>query len=167
MRYTTNDTVLYDTRVCKILEISERDFRGQRIEYYALKPLSEFNATIFIPVGNEALTAKMRRVLSVEEIHALIRAIPQEKTIWIDDELARRERYRKILEDGDPMELLRLIKTLYLRGQSQKDAGKKAPADDTHFMNDAEKILYEEFAHVLDIKRDQVLPFILEQIAYS
>ena len=31
-------------------------------------------------------------------------------------------------------------------------------------MKDAERILYEEFAYVLHIERDQVLPFITEQI---
>ena len=31
-------------------------------------------------------------------------------------------------------------------------------------MKEAEKMLYEEFAYVLNIRQDQVLPFILEQI---
>jgi hypothetical protein len=31
-------------------------------------------------------------------------------------------------------------------------------------MRDAEDLLYAEFAHVLDIKKEQVLPFIMEQI---
>ncbi len=35
---------------------------------------------------------------------------------------------------------------------------------DERFLNEAEKLLYEEFAHVLQIERNQVLPFILKQI---
>jgi CarD family transcriptional regulator len=32
---------------------------------------------------------------------------------------------------------------------------------DEQFMRDAEKILYDEFAYVLGIKREDILPFIL------
>ena len=35
---------------------------------------------------------------------------------------------------------------------------------DERFLNEAEKLLHEEFAHVLHIKREQVLSFIFEQI---
>lgn len=35
---------------------------------------------------------------------------------------------------------------------------------DEHFFKEAERILYEEFALVLKIRPEQVLPFILEQI---
>ena len=31
-------------------------------------------------------------------------------------------------------------------------------------MKEAEKMLYEEFAYVLNIRKDQVLPFILNQV---
>ena len=31
-------------------------------------------------------------------------------------------------------------------------------------MKDAEKLLYDEFAHVLSISPEQVLPFIMEQV---
>ena len=56
------------------------------------------------------------------------------------------------------------VRALYLRKQRQEAAGRKFHVADEHFLHDAEKILYDEFAHVLQIKRDQVLPFILEQI---
>ena len=35
---------------------------------------------------------------------------------------------------------------------------------DERFLKDAERLLYDEFALVLRIKPDQVLPFILKQI---
>ena len=35
---------------------------------------------------------------------------------------------------------------------------------DEKVMKEAEKMLYEEFAHVLDIRPSQVLPFIMQQI---
>lgn len=132
--------------------------------YYILQPVFEESATIFVPVGSEALTAKMRRVLSEAEITALINSLPQADSIWIDDDNARRERYKAILTGGDPGELLRLIKTLHLRAQNQKAQNKRPHLEDERFMKQAEKLLYGEFAHVLHIQREEVLPYILSRL---
>ena len=59
-----------------------------------------------------------------------------------------------------------MIKTLYTRQQALLQNGKKKlRATDERFLKEAERVLHEEFAHVLNIQRDQVLPFILEQIS--
>lgn len=84
--------------------------------------------------------------------------------LWIDNDNARRERYREILQSGDRAQLVGLIKALYCRQQEQQAKGRKLHAADERYLHEAEKILYEEFAHVLRIKRDEVLPFIMEQI---
>lgn len=141
-----------------------KDVGGGLRAYYVLQPVFEESATIFVPVGNEALTAKMRRVMSEAEITALIDAMPEEDSIWIADDNARRERYKAILAGGDPSDLIRLIKTLYLRAQTQKAQNKKPRLEDERFMKQAEKLLYEEFAHVLHIRRDEVLPYILHRV---
>ena len=59
---------------------------------------------------------------------------------------------------------VKLIKTLYFQKKSQKNKNKSLRDTDKRFMKDAERMLYEEFAHVLKIERDQVLSFIIEQI---
>ncbi|MDR2174900.1 MAG: hypothetical protein LBO82_03060 [Synergistaceae bacterium] len=164
--YKINDVVLYATHgVCEISDITEMDVRGNRLACYALKPLYYDKCTIFVPVANKELTAKMRPLLSAEEILALIEAMPAEHdVVWIEDEAARGRSYRQILDGGDRTELVTLIKTLYLHRQSQRSKNKNINETDKHFMRDAERMLYEEFAHVLKIEREQVLPFIIEQI---
>lgn len=62
------------------------------------------------------------------------------------------------------MQLFRLIKTLHLRKKEQEQHGRKLRAMDERLMQDAERILYDEIAVVLDMPSDQVLPFILEQM---
>ena len=42
--------------------------------------------------------------------------------------------------------------------------GRKVHVCDERFLKEAEKILYDEFAHVLDIEPEQVLPYIFDQI---
>ncbi|MBR6709273.1 MAG: CarD family transcriptional regulator [Clostridia bacterium] len=165
MNFKVNDSVLYGTEgVCKISEITTQDFMGTPTEYYVLKPIYSAGSTVFVPVANEMLTAKMRRIMSAEEIYALIRSMPDEELPWIENDIERRERCREIIQVGDRRELVGLIKGLYLHGEHQRERGRKLHAADERFLRDAEKILYEEFAHVLQIKRDEVLPFIMEQI---
>ncbi|MDR3294948.1 MAG: CarD family transcriptional regulator [Clostridiales Family XIII bacterium] len=165
MTYQAGDTILYGSQgVFRIAEIAEKDLNGSPVEYYVLKPIFDDRSITFVPVHSEAINAKMRRVLSVEEIYSLVKAMPDEGTIWIENEKMRRDHYGKILAHGDRTELVRLIKTLYLHRQEQRGKGKKLYMTDEKFMKTAERILYEEFAHVLNIKLDQVLPFIMEQV---
>lgn len=165
MEFQVNDTVLYCSHsVCKIEEISEQEFNGKKLQYYVLKPVYDKNSTIFVPVHNPVLTAKMRPILSAEKIYALIQSMPNEPLIWVEDENLRKERYKAIIANGNCEELVALIRTIYLHQQAQKEKGKKLHVSDEHFLKDAEKMLHDEFAYVLKIKPDQVLPFIMKQI---
>ena len=84
--------------------------------------------------------------------------------IWIENENQRKEAYREIIARGDRTELVKMIKTLYLHQQQRQAIGKKLHIADERFFKEAEKMLYDEFALVLNIKQEEVLPFILEQI---
>lgn len=163
-----NDMVIYGTEgICRITDITVQDMHGGKVEYYVLKPMGDGNSTIFVPTGNEALASKMRRILSAEEIYALIRTMTGESMEWIENENMRKQRCKEILAEGDRMELVRMIKAIYLHGEERKNMGKKLHLSDERFMKDAEKLLYEEFAHVLNIQKDEVVPFIMEQISVT
>ncbi|MBQ8297702.1 MAG: transcriptional regulator [Ruminococcus sp.] len=163
--YNVNDTVIYShCGVCRIDEIAVRDFSGEPAEYYVLRPVSDNKNTFYVPVNNENLTAQMRRILSREEIDELIRVMPDENFIWIEDEFLRREEYRKILKNGDRHELVKLIKTLYIHQQNCRERKKKLHAADENFLKSAENLLYDEFAYVLGIEKSEVLPYIKQHI---
>jgi CarD family transcriptional regulator len=163
--YQVNDTVVYGPHgVCKITEISERDMTGRPMEYYVLKPIYYDTSTIFVPSGNEALTSKMRPVLSADEIDELIKNMPEENYTWIDDENERKAKYRDTLSGGDTQDLVRLVQALYLRKESQTSKGKKLRYADENTLKDAERVLNEEFAHAFNIKRDQVASFIRRKL---
>lgn len=161
-----NDIIRYGAHgVCKIADITEKNFNGVPVEYYVLKPIYNDTSTIYVPLHNQSLTDKMHKVLSAEEIRALIQAMPHEESMWwIDDEEARKRRYQEILVDGDRVELIRMIKALYLRQREQQAKGRKLHMADDRFFKEAERMLYEEFALVLQMKKEEVLPFILEQL---
>jgi CarD family transcriptional regulator len=85
----------------------------------------------------------------------------------VENDNERKDLYRKILAGNDRTSLIRMIKSLYSHQVVQKAKGKKLHMQDERFMKEAETVLYDEFAHVLSIKREEVLPFIAQQIEIS
>ena len=164
--YQVNDVVVYGLHgVCRVTEITEKEFAGEAQRYYTMKPVFDNRSTFFVPTDNEASCKKMRQLLTKEEIHQMIHEIPEQSTIGVPDEKHRKETYQKIIESGDRMSILRLVKTLYKRREAQKKAGKKQHLVDERFMKEAETVLYEEFAFVLDIDRNSVLGYIQKELA--
>ena len=164
--YKVNDIVIYGTEgVCRISDITVKPFRDREVTYYVLKPVFNASATVFVPVDNEKLTAKMHRALSSDEIHAMIQSLPEQGTIWIDDEAERKVRYKEILASGDRIQLIQLIKALYFHQEAQRAIGKKLHISDDHFFKEAQRLLYDEFATALGIPRDDVLNYIDQIIA--
>ncbi|TLG72134.1 CarD family transcriptional regulator [Culicoidibacter larvae] len=160
--FKVKDIVIYTTEgLCKITEICSQDFNGHSTDYYVLKPMLSNRPTIFVPVDNEQLVERIRPVLSADEVHKLIKAMPDQETIWIENSNDRKKRYKEILSDSDHLELVSLIKTLYFYQEELQDSGKKLHLADKMFMEEAEKILYEEFAYVLDIEPSQLIPLIV------
>lgn len=163
--YSKNDTVLYGSQgICRIEDITEKEMGGKTIEYYVLKPIENSHATIYVPTQNEMLVSKMKKILSVKEIYQLIQAMPNEELIWIEGDNKRRDAYREILKSGDRKMLIQLIRTLFLRQQELKSKKRKLHANDEKILREAENILHEEFAYVLNINKDEVVPFIFQQI---
>ena len=119
--YSVGAVVIYKNEgVCKITDTVTKRFRDKNIEYYVLKPIHKENSEIFVPKNNSVLVEKMRKVLSRDEIMKLIKEMPKEGSIWIENSDERKESYRKILERGERTELVKLIKTLYMHKQKQK-----------------------------------------------
>lgn len=131
-------------------------------EYYILKPAYDPNSTIYAPIDNNMIN--IRRIMTVQEVYNLIKTMPDNETIWIDDINLRKEKYNEILKKGDKVELVKLIRTLYLEKEKKKTEGKKLYVGDEKIMSEAQRLLHEEFALVLNIKVDEVLPFILGEL---
>ena len=162
--FAKNDYIIYGTTgVYKITGIEKKKFNtSAEREYYILKPAYDPNSTIYAPVDNNIIN--IRKIMTVKEVYDLIMAMPDNKTIWIDDINLRKEKYNEILKKGDKVELVKLIRTLYLEKQKKKNEGKKLYVGDEKIMSEAQRLLHEEFALVLNIKVDEVLPFILGEL---
>jgi len=165
--FHVNDYLIYGTTdVCQMVGMrTEKLSNGVEKEYYILKPVYEVNSTIFSPVDNGKM--KMRRILTVEEVYELFRIVPDDEDDWIDNDRMRMEKFSEILKSGDRRDLVKLIKALHSKRREQIENGKNFRSTDENVMKAAEKLLYNEFALILDIKPGEVARFILEQIEYN
>ena len=150
--------------VCKIADIRNENFSDEEKLYYVLNPLSDLDATIYVPVNNPKSVSKMRTVLSREEVYDLIHSMPEREIFTEENSKVRKELFSQIIKSGNREELMKLIKTVYYQKQKREKIGKKMWASDENALRKAEKMLYEEFAIVLGMKYDDVLPFIKSEI---
>lgn len=157
-------TIVYGTQICKITDKKNQTFGKISREYYVLTPVFDSKNTIYVPVDNENLVAKMKKILSAEEIYTLIDSIPSSENVWIEDDKERSHKYKEIIENGDRLEIIKVIKTLYEHKQDIEQKNRKLRSSDETILNRAEKVLYEEFALVLDIQKEEVVPFIARKI---
>lgn len=163
--YKVNDTVLYgNDGICRIENIIQRKLTDRIVEYYVLKPVYKDNATVYVPTQNEELVKKMKKLLSYDEIMNLIQNMPDCQVDWIENDNRRKGKYREIIRSGDHEQLIQMVKTLYHHKKSLEKIGKKFHVSDKKFMKEAENILYKEFAYVLKIKKEEVIPFICQCI---
>ncbi|MCM1507376.1 MAG: transcriptional regulator [Ruminococcus flavefaciens] len=163
--YNINDAVVYGSNgVCVITAIEERDFSGEKVEYYILRPVSNTKNIFYVPTSNSILKNKMKSICSRQEVDRLISTMSGKNCIWIDNDVKRKEEYRKIIEKGDRNDLIGLIKTLYTKSTELGEQHKKLHSADERFLKDAENMLYDEFAYSLDIPREEVVDYIKQHI---
>ena len=150
--------------VCIIEGIGVPDIRGidSTRQYYLLKPIYTQDSTIFSPVDNSRVV--MRKLISKEEAQELIAQIPDIDTIWDDNEKVREEKYLEALHSYSCYEWIRIIKTLNLKIEDRVQHKKNSGEKDQRYLRMAEDLLYGELAIPLGIKKDQVGPYITEQM---
>lgn len=161
--FCVDDIVMYgNTGVCRVEDIRTENFSQKECLYYILKPVASEHSTVYCPVNNDKI--KMRKLLSKEEIDTLIQLTSDTEAVWIENDSERKERFSAVLREGEPEGLIRLLKTLHFHQEEKIKEGKKFHASDEKIMREAEKILHGEFAQVLHISEEEVVPFIMEKL---
>ena len=73
--------------------------------------------------------------------------------------------YRECIKTNDCEELVKIIKTIYMRKQKRIQAGRKVTAVDAKYFHMAEDNLYGELAVALNISRGEVENYIVGVIS--
>ena len=164
--YSIGDMVMYGSfGICKVTAIEMRDLTGEEQEYYILKHINSEKNIFYVPTNNDTALSKMHPICSKAEVDELISHMNSEGLIWIDNDIKRKEEYSRIIKDADKHEIIRLIKTLYLRRKELAENGKKLRSTDENYLSLAENMLFEEFAYALDIDKSEVVEYIEKHIA--
>ena len=155
--------VLYGkTGVCLIKE--QATLSAGSGQYYVLSPISDSRSSVFVPCDNPDLVARMRPLLSREEIDLLLSDADDVKIAWIDDRNARATLYRTITVGGDRRELIRLICCLMRKKQERLALGKRLSTMDENTLQECIRLVEEEFSMVLEIPNREVGLYIQERL---
>ncbi len=122
--------------------------------YYTLQPCKEKASLIYAPVENNKTT--MRKTMTKEEAKELLKQVPQLDTIWIANDRERESCYKEAIKSCNCHELIRIIKTLYLRKRKRMEDGKKPTAIDERYFHQAEEQLYGELSFVLKLDKNEI-----------
>lgn len=163
--FQVNDVVIYGHHgVCEITEIGKlkMPMADQEKLYYTLRPVYHRDSAVYAPVENRRII--MRPVITREEADKLIAHIPQIETVWIVNEKAREVQFKEALQTCDCEELVKIIKTLYMRKQQRLESGKKVTVVDEKYFRQAEDKLYQELAYVLGMEKNKVSAYISERM---
>ena len=163
--FSIGEKVVYGANgVYTVEDIRDEELCGEIKKYYILSLFSQNRQDkVFVPLDNERLVSKMKKILSQDEIFSLVRSVPSEPMKWIPETRARNERFKEILTRAERAELVHLAKTICLQKEKMISQGKRLFQSDENTLMRIEKILYDEFSLVLDISRDDILSFIINE----
>ncbi len=144
--------VVYRKEVCKIIN----DDNG----IYNLVPISDESIKYKVPVNSSLL----RDLISKKEINMLLKDMPFIDAIDSSNEKKMEEVYKELMKSGTHEDLIKIIKTTYLRNQIRIFNNKKISEIDDEYFKRAEKYLYEEIGIVLNMNADDVRDYIIEKL---
>lgn len=165
--FKVGEYVVYgNSGVCKVVEVGPLDVGGISKDrlYYTLVPVDLKGSKVFTPVDNGKVI--IRSIISETEAMDLIDDIKNVETILADDEKGREFIYKESLKTCDCRDLVKIIKTSYLRRQSRITDGKKAGITDDKYLKIAEDSLYGELAFILKKEKNEMKDFIAGRVEH-
>lgn len=163
--FKKGEKVIYSVNgVCEITDITEKVFGKTVMRYYVLKPISNNEATLFVPVNNENLVRKMKRLMTQSQLDKVLNDISAKEVEWNSNEVIRKEEFRNTISFGNISEILILLKSIWLHRRTQNSKGRKLHISDEMYLREAEKIIKEEISTVIGVEQDDVIPYVKNKI---
>jgi len=155
--FKIGEYVVYKRNVCKIKEIKEKHINNR--DYYVLIPIDDETLTIDVPVDNKFI----RNLISKDEIIKLINNMPNIPIIECTNKKIEND-YRDLINSEKHTDLIRIIKTTYIRNKERLDNKKKIGDIDNNYFQKAEKYLYNEIGIVLGMNFDDTKKYIVDRV---
>ncbi len=159
--FSIGEFVVYGAEgVCRVADIEELDLTGELRNYYVLAPESDRSSKIFVPTENSTLTNRISAMLTETEIRELIADFSEGEPVWADSTNLRKARYHEIVNSGDRKRIIRLVRELRERHGAIKGSGHRFSLTDEHYYKLAQRILFDEFSRVINVKQSEFLDLI-------
>lgn len=156
--FKVGDYLVYTRDICKIIKIEEKEYNNQ--DYYVLTQVSDESLKRKVPVNSD----KIRPLILKSQIKKIINEIPKMPVIEIINDKMIESEYHKLFISGKHEDLLKVIKTSYLRNKDKIENVKKTSARDEASLEQAEKYLYTEISIVLGISYNDVRKIVIDKV---
>lgn len=151
--------IIYRRDVCKIIDIKKNHLN--QLDYYVLVPIKDITLHIDVPIDNRL--GYIKDLMSREEVETLIQKIP-DISIIEDDDWHLEGRYKELLDSGEHENLIKIIKTTYLRNKHRLDNKKKISEKDKYYFDLAEHYLYDEISVILNMSFDETKEYVIGRL---
>lgn len=158
--YKVGEYVVYKKDVCIIKEI--RNNRETGANNYVLNPIDDESLVIQIPTDNKKNL--LRDVITKEEAEHLIEKIPTIQCIENIEDKYIEKTYKELLTHGTYEDLIKIIKTTYIRNDKRIKNNKKKSEKDEVYFNLAEKYLYNELSIAFHKSFEETKQFIIDKV---
>ena len=163
--FEIGEHIVYGTSgICRVEEIcpSPYDKNDTRTFYLLIPVHNPMGSTIYTPVDNDRVP--MRALMTLEEIKALLAAIPKIGVLSVPIEKQRREIYRTVIGALRPEGYVQIIKTVRQRRAELSAARKHVPVTDLDYGRLARQLLCSECAYVLGMTEAEADAYLAEYL---
>lgn len=158
--FKENDYVMYKNNVCKVREIKHNDLNGN--SYYILIPIDDESLIIDVPTDNRM--GHLRSIVSHQEAEEIINHIKDIEPLQNINDKNIENTYKELIYNGTHNDLVKIIKTSYLRNQARKNDNKKISEKDSKYFELAEKYLYNELSIALNKSFTETKEYIINSM---
>ena len=163
--YKAGERVIYKSNgICVIKEIQNKKFADAEREYYVLESFPDARSVWYVPVDSPDLVASMNRLLSAEEIEALLDLSAGADEIWDESYKKRADLFGSVIRSGKREDIYAVFKTLSIRRIEAENSRRKLYVSDERALHSAEKIITDEISFVLKMPKSDVAPYVLGRL---
>ena len=156
--FKVGEIIVYKKEVCKIKEIKEKYIQNK--DYYIMNPIEDETLVINVPIDNEK---NLREVITKEKAKKVIVNISNIEPLDINNKNIEFE-YKQLLNEDSLENLIKIIKTSYLRNFEREKNKKRISDIDKTYFEKAEKRLYNELSISLNLTYDETKEYIINYL---
>ncbi|MCQ2585194.1 MAG: CarD family transcriptional regulator [Treponema sp.] len=149
-KFRVNQKVVYPSQgVGKILEVFERDFKGEKTPYYKIY-IEASDMVVMVPVAN-AESLGIRQIVGKDDAKAAMELLSEEGDPITSDWKLRYQMNLDLLKKGTVKDIATIVRTLYNRSKV-----KELPILERKLYDSAKKLLIDEISIALGMSEKEV-----------